>query len=238
MPKNILRIFVIFALTLSLSACASKEEEIPPVEELYATATEAMQEKNYSKAAEFYAQIQSNYPFSSYAIEAELSLGDALFLDRKYLEAADAYKNFDELHPRNESTPYVLYQIGMSLKSVNTSVDRTAKESEEAILFFQRLVDSFPENVYAEQAITEIERCKIIIAERELYIAKVFWHMGNKGAAYKRYKYVYEKFPELPDIAAYAKHQAEASYLEHVEITSELHRRKLEGSWHDYFKWL
>ncbi len=230
-------------LLTQVSACGLIDAVyLPPSEdtasEIFDTANTAMQAKQYSKAEGLYTKLQAEFPFSPYAFEAELNLGDALFMQEKYLEAAQAYMAFEELHPRNQAIPYVLFQIGKSLQNTNISADRTAKEAEEAILYFERLMATYPQSPYALQAPTEILACKKILAERELYIAEVFWNMGNSGAAYKRYMFVYENYPELSDIHAFAEQQAKAAFLKYTEDLSEEERRAIHGSWHDYFKWL
>ena len=109
------RHLVLAACLLLLSGCGIIDYFfLPPPEdtaqELYDGANDAMQEKNYSQAAQYYTKLKDNFPFSPYTVEAELSLGDAFFLDGKYPEAAEAYKEFESLHPRHEAIPYVLYQ--------------------------------------------------------------------------------------------------------------------------------
>ena len=102
------RHLVLAACLLLLSGCGIIDYFfLPPPEdtaqELYEGANDAMQEKNYSQAAQYYTKLKDNFPFSPYTVEAELSLGDAFFLDGKYPEAAEAYKEFESLHPRHEA---------------------------------------------------------------------------------------------------------------------------------------
>ncbi len=243
MLKKTLGLGLLLLSFTNLTACGLIDSVyLPPAEdtasEIFDAANEAMRLKQYVHAEQLYTKLQAEFPFSPYSFEAELNLGDSLFMQEKYLEAAQAYKAFEELHPRNDAIPYVIYQIGMSLKNSNTSVDRTAVEAQEAILYFERLIATYPSSPYADQAVAEILACKKIIAERELYIAQVFWNMGNSGAAYKRYMHVYTTFPELEEIHAYSEKQAKAAFLKYTEDLSEEERREIHGSWHDYFKWL
>lgn len=243
MFKILFRSLLSLLLLLNLSACGVIDMfYLPPAEdtasEIFDSAALAMQSKEYHKAIQLYTKLQNDYPFSPYATEAELSLGDAYYLKGDYLDAAGAYKSFIELHPRNEAVPYVLYQTGMSLKNTNTSADRTATEAEEAILYFNRLMSSYPNNVYAQEAPKEIVNCRKILADHELYSASVFRNMGNYGAAYKRYLHVYEEFSDIPEVKEYSEEQAKLAFLKHTANLSEVERRKQYGSWHDYFKWL
>ena len=78
---------------------------LPPAEdtaqEIFEAANEAMSEKNYVRAVELYNKLRDQYPFSPYTVDAELSLGDAYFLDEEYDLSAETYKDFESLHPRN-----------------------------------------------------------------------------------------------------------------------------------------
>ncbi len=228
---------ILLALMLSLNACSS-DVALESPEVLYSKAKAAMQEMNYSEAIELFSIIQSDFPFSSVAADAELSLADAYFLNGDFLAAADAYKLFNELHPRLEVTPYVIYQTALSLKNVNNSVDKTVAEAGEAIQYLELLMSLYPNSEFSLEAPQEILNCKTILAEHELYLAETFWNMGNKGAAYERYMYVFENFPELTELASYAFDKAKSAYFEHVKESSEEQRKEEHGSWTKILDWL
>ncbi|MBD5538840.1 MAG: outer membrane protein assembly factor BamD, partial [Desulfovibrio sp.] len=157
MAKKLLRCFLL-ALSLGvLSGCGIIDMiYLPPAEdtaqEIFEAANEAMSEKNYVRAVELYNKLRDNYPFSPYTIDAELSLGDAYFLDEEYDLAAETYKDFEALHPRHEAMPYVLYQMGMSLMKQFRSIDRATTELQEAYDCFSRLQQTYPDSPYAKSA--------------------------------------------------------------------------------------
>jgi len=45
------------------------------------------------------------------AVQAELKLADALFKKKEFEEALEVYREFEKLHPKNKSIPYVVYLI-------------------------------------------------------------------------------------------------------------------------------
>ena len=101
------------ACTIFLSGCSLVDEySLPPaddtLQEIFEAGNDAMREKNYSQAIVYYSRIKDDFPFSPYVIEAELALADAHYLDGEYPLAAEAYKDFETLHPRHEAIPYVL----------------------------------------------------------------------------------------------------------------------------------
>lgn len=228
---------------LLLSGCGIIDRYFLPVaddtvQEVFEAGNDAMQSKDYVTAAKYYSRIKDDYPFSPYAVEAELSLGDAFFLDKEYAQAAEAYRDFETLHPRHEAIPYVLYQLGMSLELGYTSVDRATTEVEEALEYFTRLEQTYPDTEYAAKAKEQIAACRKLLAQREIYIGDVFWGMGNYQAAWTRYKHVVDTYPDVKDEAEYARKRGEIAYLRYREGSSENIREEREGSWKHLFRWL
>lgn len=157
MHKKLLRCFVLAVSLFAVSGCGIIDMiYLPPAEdtaqEIFEAANDAMSEKNYVRAVELYNKLRDTYPFSPYTIDAELSLGDAYFLDEEYELAAETYKDFESLHPRHEAIPYVLYQTGMSLMKQFRSIDRATTELQEAYDYFNRLSQMYPDSPYAKGA--------------------------------------------------------------------------------------
>lgn len=215
---------------------------LPPSEdtaqELYENGNDAMREKKYDEAAEYYTKIKDNYPFSPFAIEAELSLADAYFLNKDYPEAANAYQDFESLHPRNPAIPYVLYQLGMSHLNAFISIDRPVTQVQKGLDYFHRLRETYPGSEYAEKALVHMQECRRILAERELYIADVYWRTEKYGAAWQRYAYVKEHFSDIPQAMEYASERASAAYLLYRKQESQTQLEEREGSWKKWFDWL
>ena len=193
---------LLLVASLFLSGCGIIDRYFLPVpddtvQEIFEAGNDAMQEKDYVAAAKYYSRIKDDYPFSPYAVEAELSLGDAYFLDKEYDRAAEAYRDFETLHPRHEAIPYVLYQLGMALQKGYISVDRPATQVEEALEYFHRLEQVYPDTEYAAKAEEQIAACRKLLAQREVYIADVYWSMSNYQAAWTRYENVVKNFPDV-----------------------------------------
>lgn len=243
MPKNLLRCLVISLSLLWIAGCGIIDMiYLPPPEdtaqEIYETANDAMSEKNYVRAVELYNKLRDLYPFSPYTLDAELSLGDAYFLDEEYDQATETYKDFEALHPRNEAIPYVLYQTGMSLMKQFRSVDRATTELQEAYDYFNRLQQSYPDSPYAKSAAENMAECRKLMAEHELYIAEVFWHMEKYGPAWRRYEYVEKNYSDLPEVAELAREKGLVAYHKYRAEQAELTRGQRQGTWKDWFRWL
>lgn len=243
MRNSLLRTLIVSSLLLMLSGCGIIDYfYLPPAEEtaqeLFEAGNDAMREKNFTGAATYYTKLKDNYPFSPYTLEAELSLADAYFLDEEYMPAAEAYKEFEQLHPRNEAMPYVLYQVGMSRLKSFISVDRPINHIQEGYEYFRRLRETFPGTEYAAKAAEHMQACRHIIAERELFIGDVFWNTKKYGAAWQRYKYIMDNFKDVPDVSAHAAEKVPAAFLQYREQQSKAVREQREGSWKRWFRWL
>lgn len=178
---------LLLVASLFLSGCGIIDRYFLPVpddtvQEIFEAGNDAMQEKDYVAAAKYYSRIKDDYPFSPYAVEAELSLGDAYFLDKEYDRAAEAYRDFETLHPRHEAIPYVLYQLGMALQKGYISVDRPATQVEEALEYFHRLEQVYPDTEYAAKAEEQIRGLPQVAGPaRGVYRRRVLEHEQLSG---------------------------------------------------------
>lgn len=237
-------VFAVALLLSLISGCALIDSYfLPPPEdtaqEIYEAGMEAMHEKEYSDAQEYFNKLKDRFPFSPYALKGELALGDAYFLDEKYLMALDAYKEFEALHPSNEEIPYVIFQIGNTNYHMFKSIDRRQGNIKEGLEYFYRLKDSFPNSEYAVKADDLIAKSRRILAEHEVYVADFFWRTEQYGPAWHRYQFVVENFSDVPDLRDYAKNRAQYSYFEYQKTLSEEERQRLQGSWMRWIKkWL
>lgn len=77
-------------LLLSVSGCGIIDYYFLPkpedtAQELYEAGVEAMKDKSYDDAAEYFGKLKDRYPFSPFTVKAEVSLGDAYFLEKNSL---------------------------------------------------------------------------------------------------------------------------------------------------------
>ncbi|MDO5536747.1 MAG: outer membrane protein assembly factor BamD [Desulfovibrionaceae bacterium] len=240
---KLLRSLLLLGCLGSFSACGIIDMVyLPPAEdtaqEIYEAGTDAMAEKNYVRAVELFNKLRDAYPFSPYITEVELALADAYFLDGEYALAAEAYKDFESLHPRHAAIEYVIYQLGQSLQNQFRSIDRPTTELYEATAYYDRLLQQYPGTKYADAAMQKKAECRRYMAEHELYIADMFWHMEKPGPAWRRYTYIAENFKDVPDVAQHAASKSVVAYSEYTEQFNEERREAREGTWKDWFRWL
>ena len=195
-------VFVGMAMVLLMGGCAlideflGEEEEKSP-SELMSEGMKNMDRGNYEDATEAFQRIKDRYPYSRFALDAEMKMAEAFYLRKEFDEAFDAYDEFEKLHPKNKNLPYVIYQKGMChLRRVSTR-DRDQSHTLKAKEEFERLVRRFPRDDYANRARKSIRRCLISLAEYELYVGHYYYKMGKYRAAMDRYSYIIKNYPDL-----------------------------------------
>jgi outer membrane protein assembly factor BamD len=196
--RKSLRVVLILWVALELCGCAwfqTKEEKT--AQELADEGMKAFKDKNYAKTIEAFEKLRDWYPFSEYAIVAELKLGDAHYHRKEYEEAISAYEEFENLHPNNEAVPYVVYQIGRCYFDRRQSIDRDQGITQKAVQSFERLTRSYPESSFSAKAKEHLRICNKNLAEHELYVGKFYYKMQHYKAALERFKTVLASYPDL-----------------------------------------
>lgn len=191
----------LICLAFLMSGCAlfdSPRRMEKTADQLAADGASAFMRGKYRDAITAYTDLKDWYPFSRYAILAELKIADAHFHLKEYLQAIAAYEQFERMHPRNEAVPYVINQIGMSWFNQMDTVDRDITPAKNALAQFQRLMEQFPEDEHAQKAPERIQACIDKIAGHELYVAKFYMKTGQYQAGLKRFEHIVEFYPGTP----------------------------------------
>jgi len=186
-------------MVVSLYGCSLFENSTDmakSVDELVSEGSSAFMSEDYKTAVKAYSDLKDWYPFSQYAILAELKIADAHFKLEAYDEAIVAYEEFEKLHPKNEAVPYVIYQIGLCWFNQIDTIDRDYTPAKNSLAQFRRLQDQYPESEYTQKAIKNIKACKDNLSGHELYVANFYFKTEKYKAALGRYEYIVEHYPD------------------------------------------
>ncbi|GAB6145409.1 outer membrane protein assembly factor BamD [Desulfocicer niacini] len=174
----------------------SNREMEKSAETLVKEGTLAYRNENYRDAIRSFTTLRDWYPFSKYAILAELKIADSHYKLEAYEEAIPAYQEFENLHPRNEAIPFVIYRIGMCWYNQIRSVDKDQTPAAKAMAEFQRLIDRFPQDGLSGKARKKIQKCMESLAGHEAYVADYYFKTKQYKAALKRYESLFAVYPD------------------------------------------
>ena len=83
--------------------------------ELYGLGYNHMLSGDYALAEQTFRQYTQTYPNSSDAADAQYWLGESLYAQAKYREAAEVFLNAQKAHPQAPKAPEMMLKLGMSL---------------------------------------------------------------------------------------------------------------------------
>jgi len=195
-PIALLAALLIAPLVLAPGCSFFQPKDERSAEELAVEGSESFRRGNYRASLEAFQKIKDWYPFSKYAILAELKTGDAHYALEEYEEAAAAYEEFETLHPKNEKIPYVIYQIGRCHFDRMNTVDRDQAPTRKALDVFSRLKKQFPQDPYARKAEEHIHECLRSLAGHDFYVGAFYFKSGRYPAAVKRFRAVINQYPD------------------------------------------
>ena len=194
--------FLLFSGGLTgCSGCFFWEEKPDTAEELAEKGMEYFDDEDYYDALKTFTTLKERYPYSRYAILAELKVADAHFHRKEYAEAIAAYGEFLQLHPKNDAIPYVMFQIGECYYKQLLSEDRDQTPTRQAVSAFQRLLQEHPNSTYADTAKERIQECRKLLAEHEFYVGKFYFKSKLYEAALGRFEGLMQRYIDVLPIS-------------------------------------
>jgi outer membrane protein assembly factor BamD len=195
------RLVILLAVMVlpAIAGCAwfGEKQQERPAKELIRDGVAAFDDGNYHESLKHFEQLKDWYPFSKYAILAELKIGDANYRLHNYSEAIAAYEEFEQLHPRNEAIDYVIYQMGRCYYEQTDTIDRDQTAAKKAVEIFQRLAQSYPQSPYTLQSRSHVLNCFKKLAGHEFYVATFYYKNKRTKAALERFRAVVVKYPDV-----------------------------------------
>jgi outer membrane protein assembly factor BamD len=188
-------------------------EDSASAQELAWEGMDAYENGKYDKAIEKFQKLKDYYPFSKYAILAELKIPDAHYQRDEYEEAVFGYENFEQLHPRNEPIPYVIYQIGRCYYDQIDTPDRDQTSAQKALEAFQRLVKQFPRDQYSTRAAEHIKTAQKSLAGHTYIVGVFYYNSKHYKAALNRFMRIISDYPDV------GYHQKALEYIAKCEAS-------------------
>ena len=192
---------LLFTVVLFSSYSCSSIESIQGTDkaETYYLRGEAyLKDSMYEQALEKFTLVKNKFPYSKYALDAELKIADTYYQKESYLESQKLYALYSEFHPQDSKRDYAIYQSGMSYAMlIPSAVDRDLGYAKGALSDFRSLMDLFPGSLYFKDALNKYTDIKIRLAEKEIYIGNFYKKRDSCEAAIARYKTVIDEYPDL-----------------------------------------
>jgi outer membrane protein assembly factor BamD len=206
-----LRFAAPFCLMLSLGACSvfdsinpwnGKEADLTPkedvsqvpVEELYNRGVDALNGQRYKVAATQFDNVEQNYPYSSWAVNAQLMEGYSEYLQQHYTDAIGTLDRFIQLHPAHRDIAYAYYLRALCYYEQIADIQRDQKGTQEAMGALQEVVNRFPDSSYGRDARLKIDLGRDHLAGKEMEVGRWYEDQHLYSAAIGRFQRVIDDF--------------------------------------------
>jgi len=167
----------------------------------------ALKEENWLTASKFFTFIKSRFPYSKYAVLAELRLADAEFGAEQYIEAVDSYKLFIKFHPTHEMVVngYASFKIGQAYFKqlpgdwwlLPPSYEKDQSPVEDAEEELRRYVEKYPESPFRKEADKILAEVSHRLAAHEWYVAHYYWDKDKPMGTVLRLRRLLERYPNV-----------------------------------------
>lgn len=205
-------VLVILTCVIGLSGCSSVDDrqiyDKMTAEALYRKAYKQINNQHIKQGIDTLDALEARYPFGPYAEKAQLTSIYANYEMDDYPGTAAAAERFIQLHPRHKDVDYAYYMqalsnyqeslIGLNRYLPIPRAERDISASERAYFEFGRLIERFPDSVYAPDSYQRMVYLKNIMAEHELVAARFYLEKKAYVAAASRAIDIIQKYDGTP----------------------------------------
>ncbi len=193
------------AVAVLIAGCGRRTTAEPPgPAQLYEEARLAAESgglfgtRDCIKAGRRMDELRTRYPYHALTAEGELLLAECAMSDGRAMEAIGRWQTFLRLHPGHRRTNEVRLAMAKAWIGEHDDYDRDTGAAQQALLQSSILIREAPGSTEAA-AVVEVHReARIVLAQRELYIARQYRRLGEPLAAIDRYRVVLEAYGDLP----------------------------------------
>ncbi|HEY2731101.1 MAG TPA: outer membrane protein assembly factor BamD [Polyangia bacterium] len=191
--------------------CATSDDATKPVtysltaKQNYDKGMAELKDEDYAEAQKYFQFVKQKYPFSKYAVLAELALADSHFERGNYTEAIDSYKTFARLHPTHDKVEdgYVAFRIGESyFKDMPDDIfllpPAYEKDQSAVMDALRELGDfgrKFPDSKYLKKAMELRRQVLQRLVDHEVYVARFYLRADHPNAAALRLEGALRRYP-------------------------------------------
>ena len=224
------------AVVTGMAACASSSRRTPPPgtsqpdKFLFDKGTEALNQKKWLAAREYFKQVSETYTQSPLRPEAKLGIGDSYLSERSAESLVLAIAEFQEFlsfYPTHPRADYAQYKVGMAHFRQMRAPQRDQTETRNTIREFDTFVTRYPSSTLLSEVRSKLREARDRLGTSELEIGRFYFRIRWYPGAIDRLGALLKQDPDFTarDAAYYflgeslvkAKREAEAlPYFEKI----------------------
>jgi outer membrane protein assembly factor BamD len=164
---------------------------------LYKEGEELFQKEKYDEAIAQWKKVKETYQSPDLTTKAELSIANAYFLNKDYIEAAAGYEDFRKLHPNHPQGDFALYRQGLSFFNQIHSIDTDQTPVKNAQMTLASYLTLYPAGEHLAEVQEKNRDCRDKQLQYELYVGRYYLKTDAYKAAIARFETSLKMFPEM-----------------------------------------
>jgi len=215
----LLRCGLAVVLTTVAAACASHTRGAVPAgtaepdKFLFDKGTEALNDKKWLNAREFFKQVTETYTASTYRPDAKLGIGDTYLgegTSEALVLAINEFREFLTFYPTNRRADYAQFKLGMAHFRQMRAAQRDQTETREAIKEFENFFTRYPNSELMPEVKAKYRESRDRLSESDYLVGYFYFRQRWYPGAIVRLKALLKDDPEYTGRDAVFYHLAEA----------------------------
>jgi outer membrane protein assembly factor BamD len=193
-------------LAVSVAGCgAGRRGSVPPGtaqpdQFLFDKGNEALKNKKWLTAREYFKQVNETYTQSPIRPDAKLGIGDT-YLGEGSAEALvlaiAEFQEFLSFYPTHPRADYAQYKLGIAHFRQMRSPQRDQTETREAIREFQTFVTRYPNSELMPEVRSKLREARDRLAESEFEVGRFYYRIRWYPGAIERLDRLVKSDPEF-----------------------------------------
>jgi outer membrane protein assembly factor BamD len=178
---------------------ATPENTANPDRFLYERGLEALKNRRWIDAREYFRQVVDNYPGSPLRADAKLGVGDAYLGEdsAESLVLADTeYREFLTFYPTHARADYAQFKLAMSYYEQMRAADRDQTATREALQEFEAFFARFPNSSLIPEARQRHREVRDRLSEHNFRVGLTYYRLRADAGALSRFQEVLKEDPE------------------------------------------
>jgi outer membrane protein assembly factor BamD len=203
--RRALALAAALALIAGAAACGASRNKIPagttePDKFLFDRGNEAVANKKWMSAREFFQTLLDTYPQSPHRADAKLALGDSYLGDGSLASqvlALNEYREFLSFYPTHQRADYAQFKTAMAHYYQMAKPGRDQTETRAAITEFQTFFERYPNSAFTSEAQTHYREARDRKGQSDFGIGLTYFRIRWYPGAVSRFEELLKNDPEF-----------------------------------------
>jgi outer membrane protein assembly factor BamD len=167
---------------------------------LFDKGTEALNQKKWLVAREFFKKVTETYTQSPYRPDAKLGIGDTYLGEgssESLVLAINEFQEFLSFYPTNRRADYAQYKLGVCHFKQMRGPQRDQSQTRDAIREFETFMTRYPTSDLMPEGRAKLREARDRLDESDFEVGFFYFRIRNYAGAVDRFTSILKRDPEF-----------------------------------------